>query len=200
MNIPDEIPDPEYYKNVGEYITDRLQVADRPLSPSALADEYECGNVHARKTLSKLADTGDVERVSRGQYVAADNSRRTTGDTLQLQADNTNDEATTDQRETTQSRKSTAELYQRQYNQYNQSGDDTNVEVTTDQQATSMPRLPMEPKTLLVLIVIVLVLWASYRRMSGSGSGSESNSQEDQPNTQQTESDSSADTQGGLIQ
>lgn len=193
MNAPDEIPDPEYYKNVGEYITDRLQVADRPLSPSALADEYDCGNVHARKTLSELADTGDVERVSRGQYVAADNSRRTTGDTLQLQADNTNDEATTDQRETTQSRKSTAELYQRQYEQ---TGDDTNVEVTTDQQATSVSRLPMEPKTLLVLIVISLVLWASYRRMSGSES--ESNSQDDQQS--ESNSESSPDTQGGLIQ
>ena len=74
MDSPTQLPSPEHYSNAEEYIRDRLSIADRPLSPSGLADEYECGNIHMRKELSRLSNEGVVERVSRGQYTLSETS------------------------------------------------------------------------------------------------------------------------------
>lgn len=206
MDSPTQLPSPEHYSNAEEYIRDRLSVADRPLSPSGLADEYECGNIHMRKELSRLSNEGVVERVSRGQYTLSETSESSEsvmshgeshgrdGNPTSNTDENTND----NQRETTLSRQSTAELYQRQYNQSgDDTNDDTNVEVTTESDSTPMLGLPMNPNQLGVIIVIVLVLWVVSRRFSGS-STQQSDSQSDSQTDSQT--DSQSQPTKGLIQ
>lgn len=69
---PDPEPDPRRCDSAAEYVRYRLADADDPLSPSELAADYGCGAKHMRNVLSELAQEGEVERVSRGQYEAAD--------------------------------------------------------------------------------------------------------------------------------
>lgn len=61
-------PHPDHCENAREYVLQRLGPTE-PKSPSELADEYECSNIHMQKTLAELHDSGMVDRVSRGNYV-----------------------------------------------------------------------------------------------------------------------------------
>jgi len=60
------------YNSAREYVENRLQELDEPITPSDLADEYDCSSAHMRHTLRDLLDDGEAERVGHGEYVAAD--------------------------------------------------------------------------------------------------------------------------------
>ena len=55
-----------------DFVTEKLQEADSPLTPSGMASEYGCTNGHVRNLLMDLVDDGVAERVAHGKYVAAD--------------------------------------------------------------------------------------------------------------------------------
>lgn len=172
-------------------------MTDRPLSPSAISDIYDCTNVHARKSLAELVDEGAIDRVSRGQYVSnTDESRSSTGDTTETTVATTNEQPANDQEEPTKSYKSTADLYQRQYDVQD---NDTSVEVTPESDATPAVGLPMEPKKLLVVLVVAGVILFVYGQLSSdSTSDNQSNSvSESEPEPNSLESD---DIEGGLLQ
>lgn len=63
-----DVPDPRRCDSAEEYVRHRLADADEPLSPAELAADYGCGAKHMRNVLSEMAQGGDVDRVSRGQY------------------------------------------------------------------------------------------------------------------------------------
>lgn len=57
--------------NAREYVLDRLEGAEEPLSPSELADEYGCSKSHMHNVLSELNSEGEVERPADGHYILA---------------------------------------------------------------------------------------------------------------------------------
>jgi hypothetical protein len=54
-----------------DFVENRLQEAESPVTPSGMATEYGCSNGHVRNILADLLNEGAAERVGRGQYVAA---------------------------------------------------------------------------------------------------------------------------------
>lgn len=202
MQPPSELPSPEHYANIEEYIRDRLSIAERPLSPSGIADEYSAGNIHARKELSRLCQEGVVDRVSRGQYTLSDssdssgsvtshgNSHGIDGDTTAVTDVDTNDKPS----DTTQSYKSTADMYPLQTNN---TDENSNLEVTPESDTTPGIGLPMNPKKLGILIAIALVLWLVSRSLKTNSSQQNQSQTESNRDSDSTEPD---DLDGGLIQ
>lgn len=66
--------DPDRCGSAKEYIIKRLRATDKPLTPSMLAAEYDCGKGHMQTTLSELAGEGRVERIARGKYTISEDS------------------------------------------------------------------------------------------------------------------------------
>lgn len=60
------------YASAREYVEDRLSELQEPITPSELADEYECSSAHMRHTLRDLLDDGEAERVAHGEYVGVE--------------------------------------------------------------------------------------------------------------------------------
>lgn len=80
--------EPGHCGSAKEYAVKRLEAADGPLSPSDLADEYDCGNEHMGDSLRALVEEGSARRVSRGKYASAgDSSTTETGDATEEQGD-----------------------------------------------------------------------------------------------------------------
>jgi len=72
---------PGHCGSAKEYARKRLEAADGPLSPSELAEEYDCGNEHMGDSLRALVDDGSARRIARGKYASAGDSLATeTGD------------------------------------------------------------------------------------------------------------------------
>lgn len=161
---------PEYYDNARSYVLDHLNTHE-PQSPTELADEYGCGGDHMRATLADLANSGEIERVSRGQYIRPDGNA---GDDVESQEDDTT--------ESPPITESTADLYQHQKAQYTDesAGDDAGTE---PQSPTEMsPALPVDPLALGFVLAIGVALWLAMRTgndststdSGGDGSTSES--------------------------
>jgi len=74
------------YSSAREFAVDRLKSADGAMSPSKLADEYDCSAVHMRKSLRELVDQGEVDHVGHGQY-AVDESGESTGESTRSSED-----------------------------------------------------------------------------------------------------------------
>jgi len=166
---------PGYYDNARDYVLDHLDPRE-PQSPAELAEEYECVGDHMRKTLAELAESGEVERVSRGQYVLPEEEASTDPgeDMGNVDEDDTLPDAVT---------ASTAELYQQQHTQDDEdeereiSEDDAGTEPeivdVEDSDAVDVEdgapaaALPMDPMTLGTLLAVAAVLWLAYRAVGG---------------------------------
>lgn len=129
-------PNPDYCENAREYVLRRLDPTD-PKSPSELADEYGCSNIHMQKTLADLADSGTIDRVSRGNYVAdnVDDALEAGKDALSGAADTAADAL-------------------------DQLGDGDGSDGDADTPAAA---LPMEPKKLAAIIAVAVGLWLLLR-------------------------------------
>lgn len=62
-------PDPFRCGSAEEYVLERIENSETPVSPSELADEYGCGAGHMRHVCSDLAKRGQIDRLTRGKYV-----------------------------------------------------------------------------------------------------------------------------------
>lgn len=193
---------PEYYDNARDYVLDHLHPHE-PTSPAEMAEEYGCGGDHMRGTLADLAESGEIERVSRGQYVLADEEAGTgPGDDMESNGDDT----TLPGPDTA----STAELYPDQYTQDNEdeehadAGDNAGTEsVGADDTADDVDAsgveappaapLPVDPKSLGMLLALAAGLWLAYRAVGGS----DTSEPEPEPDTEQADAD--ADPDGGLL-
>lgn len=60
--------------NAQEFVKQRLDEAEKPLSPIGLANEYDCTRSHMASEISQLVEAGDVKRVGRGQYERVEES------------------------------------------------------------------------------------------------------------------------------
>jgi hypothetical protein len=67
---------PEACDDAPEYVMKRLARTGGTVTPSTLADEYDCSNGHMQDTLRDLHDEGLVERVARGEYALAEDADR----------------------------------------------------------------------------------------------------------------------------
>jgi hypothetical protein len=192
---------PGYYDNAQDYVLDHLDPHE-PQSPAELAEEYGCVGDHMRKTLAELADSGEVERASRGQYVLPDGDTSTPPGEDMGTAD---EDSTVPDPETA----STADLYQQQHTQ-----DDADEErEISEDDAESEPEivdvedsdsggvedaapaavLPMDPMTLGMILAVALGVWLVYRNLGGD-SGSEQG-----PDAGGDQGDDGADVSGGLL-
>lgn len=200
MNGPRSYPG--YYDSARDYALDHLDPHD-PRSPAELTEEYGCVGDHMRKTLAELVDSGEVERVSRGQYVLSGDEAST---------DSRDDMGTSDDDTTLPDpdTASTAELYQRQHAEPHEdedreiSGDDagtedadeeTSVESEDVEAAGAGPVavLPVHPYKLGAALVILAALWLVLRDSGMSDPSSQSGSDTEQ------ETGDAADGDGGLL-
>jgi hypothetical protein len=70
MATTDEIGDGEYIASAREFVENRLQESESPMSPSELAEEYGCSNGHVRNLMPDLVEDGVCDRVGHGKYIA----------------------------------------------------------------------------------------------------------------------------------
>jgi hypothetical protein len=202
MNEPRSYP--EYYDNARDYVLDHLHPHE-PRSPAEMAEAYGCGGDHMRGTLADLAESGEIERVSRGQYVLPDGEADAEpGDDMESNGDDTTlpgpDAA------------STAELYQQQHTQDNADeehadaedgagaesvgADDTADDADADDlDAAPAAALPMDPKTLGTVLALALGVWLAYRAVGGS----DTSEPEPEPDAGGEQADDTDDMDGGLL-
>lgn len=64
-----EYPPPESCRNAQEYVLKRLKDLGEPRRPSQLAGEYDCSAAYMRSVFKDLYDSGEIDRVSHGEYV-----------------------------------------------------------------------------------------------------------------------------------
>lgn len=57
------------WSSAREFVEDRLDEIEEPVTPCDLADEYDCSNAHMRHTLADLMEDEQAERVDHGEYV-----------------------------------------------------------------------------------------------------------------------------------
>lgn len=191
---------PGYYDNAQDYVLDHLDPRE-PQSPAELAEEYGCVGDHMRKTLAELADSGEVERASRGQYVLPEEGTSTSpGEDM----GNVDGDSTVPDPETA----STAELYQQQHTQDDVdeereiSEDDAEsdpeiVDVddsdsTGVEEAAPAAALPMDPMTLGMILAVALGVWLVYRNLGGDADS------EQEPEAGGEQADEAASMDGGL--
>lgn len=158
---------PEYYDNARDYVLDHLDPHE-PQSPVELAEQYGCGGDHMRGTLADLAESGEIERVSRGQYVLPEGEADT----------DTRDHMGSDGDDTTfpnPDSASTAELYEQQHTQSHDDEDHaiTSDDAGSDDQAADLEAgpaasLPVDPMALGAILAVAVGLWLLYR---GAGAG-----------------------------
>lgn len=174
--------EPRRCDNAADFVIRRLFEADEPRSPSEMADAYGCGSNWMRQEMSRLAKAGEIERVSRGQYVDA----RTEPDDSDLSVTTQTNGA--DEREGTEKQTGeddgsedgdmpTNDEYQRQLTAAHD-GDEGSTDtegstvegVETNEDAPVGVGLPADPVTLGMVLGTAIVLWALYRSVSGDGS------------------------------
>lgn len=190
-------PDPAHCRGAEDYVLRRLESADSPLSPSGLAEEYDCGGSHMRSVLSELAQQGEIERVAQGQYVDVEPEAETNGSNDADDADGSDGFLPADDQD---ERMSTAEAYEEQHSIVSNAsngedaGDDAGDEVEAVdvddsdedpdfdgvEDAAPAAALPMDPKTLGMLLAAALVLWVAYRALAGDADGSDESDESDE--------------------
>ena len=195
---------PGYYDNARDYVLDHLDPHE-PQSPAELAEEYGCVGDHMRKTLAELADSGEVKRASRGQYVLPEEEASTDPgeDMGNVDEDDTDPDPVT---------ASTAELYQQQHTQ---DDEDEEREIPEDdagtepeivdvedsepaevevEDAAPAAALPMHPYKLGAVLVVAVGLWLVYRNLDGDDGSDGSADAEESGAVDEVE-----DVAGGLI-
>lgn len=184
--------DPHRCDSAAEFVRRRLSEADEPRSPSGLASEYGCKPNWMRQEMSRLAQEGEIERVSRGQYVDArdDQDGATNEDISVLHGSTgvTELEAIEKQGDETDVDESdgmpTDEEYERQHADQ---GDETDADETestgsdnageaerteTQGETTDAPAFvgSVDPRTLMLVVGVAAVAYVAYRSVSGSSS------------------------------
>jgi len=160
---------PEYYDNARDYVLDHLDPHE-PQSPAEMAEKYGCGGDHMRGTLADLAESGEIERVSRGQYVLSEEEADTEA----------RDRMGSDGNDTTipnPDSASTAQLYEQQYTESHDdeehattSDDAGSGEQDADLEAAAAASLPVDPMALGAILAVALGLWLLYRGAGASES------------------------------
>lgn len=208
--------EPHRCDNAAEFVLRRLDESDEPRSPSDLASEYGCGNNWMRQVLSKLATEGEIERISRGSYVARDDPDGATDVNLSVLSGANTDaelEPAEKQDEGTDENEGdsmpTAEEYEQQYADQGERTDaDEGESVGSDnadegdrtetQAATTNATAFFEgvdPRTVMLAVAVAAVGYVAYRSLSASG---DSPDQAGGDGGEQVEED--ADVEGGLIE
>lgn len=168
-----------------QYVRDRLDESDVPLSPAELADEYGCSSGHMRDVCSKLHRAGVIDRpedVDVGEYTITDDSADGSGDDGSdgqafdlpaMAADTEESDPMVTQAE-----------YERQHSQTDGEEADDSADGSDDEARTGAdvvgsvgtsdgdadapaPALPMDPQKLAKILAAALVLWLLYRRLGG---------------------------------
>lgn len=207
--------EPHRCDNAAEFVLRRLDESDEPRSPSGLAAEYGCGNNWMRQVMSDLAGEGEIERVSRGQYVALDDPGDGTDADISVLLGSDSDsqpESTREQADQTDDDEAdsmpTAEEYERQHADQDDSTDADEGESTGsdnadegDQTGTQGETADasafvggVDPRTLMLFLSVAAVGYVAYRSVSGSGSSPD---QADGDGGEQVEQ--TADVDGGLL-
>ena len=156
-----------------------------------------------RGTLADLAESGEVERVSRGQYVLPDGEAGTgPGGDMESNGDDT----TLPGPDTA----STAELYQQQHTQdgadeeHADAEDDAGTESVgaddtaddadpDDLDAAPIAPLPMDPRAFGMVLALAVGLWLVYRAVGGGDTS------EPEPDAGGEQADDAGDVDGGLM-
>lgn len=165
-------PKPEFCENAREYVLKRLD-SENPLTPTELADEYECTANHMRKTLASLKGDGEVQKTSRGHYVLQEeDSQENPGEEMGFPADE--DAGMEEESMPTQAE------YDRQHRNSEQDFEEIEIGTDADEEPEAdedtgvdeleeapAPVLPMEPKKLGMVLAAALVLWLIYDNLYG---------------------------------
>jgi hypothetical protein len=207
--------EPHRCDSAAEFVRRRLDESDEPRSPSDLASEYGCGNNWMRQVMCNLAGEGEIERVSRGQYVARDDPAEETDADVSVLLGSDSDselELTGEQDEETDADEGdsmpTAEEYEQQYADQGDGTDADEGEPTgsdnadegdrtgTQGETTDAPAFAagVDPRTLMLVVAVAAVAYVAYRSLSGSGSSPDQPGDGDGEPVEQT-----ADVDGGLI-
>jgi len=158
-----------------DFVEEKLQEADSPMSPAELAEEYGCTNGHVRNLLSDLRDEEVVQRVGHGQYEAAPDD--SDGETADLSADlqpesEGNAQATTEASEPDETPQETSEPVAGPARLEDRDTEDLERQETGE--SGGVP-VPVSGKAIVVAtaLLLLLVLWRSRSSSSSPSSSSE---------------------------
>jgi hypothetical protein len=165
--------------SASEFVRDRLEESEIPLSPAELAEEYDCTSGHMRDVCSELTRDGVIERVAEGEYAVPgeDTEGSDDGGSDVILSDPPEASADADASE----QMATQEEYRRQHTDSDgasaegsddaeQTGDDETAagsEEGDELEEAPAPVLPMEPKKLGMVLAAALVLWLIYDNLYG---------------------------------
>jgi len=177
--------DPDGCDNAGQFVRRRLSAGDEPLSPSELADAYECRKGYMRSVVSDLAGEGVIDRLSRGRYVIEDGDESDLSDdengfSLTLSDENGADSPDGDTDESEGNQMPTDSEYRRQHAESeaeSEGGESTEKESDSagiggvgagDVAAVASG---FDPRMLMLAASTAVAVFLVYQSFSGSGDG-----------------------------
>jgi len=183
--------EPHRCDNAAEFVLRRLDESDEPRSPSGLASEYGCGNNWMRQAMSKLESDGEIERISRGSYVARDDPDDGTDVNLSvLSGANTDAELEPAEK---QDEGTDADEGESVGSDNADEGDRTETQAATTNATAFFEGV--DPRTLMLVVGVAAVVYVAYRSLSGSeSSADQGGSDGDGEQVEQA-----VDVEGGLL-
>lgn len=173
--------DSRRFEKAEDYVLNRLERTDHPLSPAELADQYGRTGVHMRQVLADLAQENQLKRVARGQY--------------ELPDDDLDEEQDT---ETNESEPSESSLQPTEENERQNSTDDSSIDESTENNLSDHSEEVvglvggLDPRTVMMFLSVAVVVYLVVQALKEDTPAG-------QPSDEQPGPEQEAEAQQGLI-